>query len=441
MAVIGFNRGPFNRSMSGVYLKIAAVHEHTPAQEISVTTPDLDNYYWVTMSAAAAVTDVVRSIDFGIAGLVTPDTFTAFKATLPDHNSVDRTVFYGIVTTTKPTIIPGKNSAKCIGYDHGYYLARQYPPNGSIFSADTYDPKDIVSMMIGNDTTASEWRTQTGIYPYRLRDTSTSQTDDYVWQSSATRQQIISDLCNQFNSIFLIKPGTVSGEELPCAYFVPLADIDDAAVGLDLPDPVTFTNPDNYIVGDIKVEMKDETKYNKVTVYSFADDGSVYTDTASDPGVDDGSVLPIEYVEETTQYDETSIVGTADTLLGDLNREVSTYTAILLQRTDLELLQKVKFSGFTGVPSDWMRIISIKYSGKVADTRVEIQCMLDFDVMRSGIISRAMSATGVSNMQTIAQDAVNSSPKAMVGTVSSVGTNTCTITNERGESITVRYVE
>lgn len=108
-----------------------------------------------------------------------------------------------------------------------------------------------------------------------------------------------------------------------------------------------------------------------------------YEATWETAGVTAGTEKPREYppiwdregeLGLTTQDDVDEYCNTIQYLI---QTDPSIYHATLAKRTDLRLMQKVRFIGYDKIPSDEMRIIHITYRKGPQGIFVDIQCVLD----------------------------------------------------------------
>ena len=83
----------------------------------------------VSYTVRRSASDVMYSADVTIHDLVPQGTnFTRVKLVEPDHNGVDRLIFFGFLPAQTSTIQAAKNSTNYKGWDYGYYIASAYMP-------------------------------------------------------------------------------------------------------------------------------------------------------------------------------------------------------------------------------------------------------------------------------------------------------------------------
>lgn len=83
----------------------------------------------VSYTVRRSASDVMYSADVTFHDLIPQGTnFTRVKLIEPDHNGVDRLIFFGFLPAQTSTIQAAKNSTNYKGWDYGYYIASAYPP-------------------------------------------------------------------------------------------------------------------------------------------------------------------------------------------------------------------------------------------------------------------------------------------------------------------------
>jgi hypothetical protein len=109
---------------------------------------------------------------------------------------------------------------------------------------------------------------------------------------------------------------------------------------------------------------------------------------------------------------------------------------------DLELLQKIKIVGYTGVSENWMRITKIKKTVKATNTGIEKTVDIEFteNVKWSALkkMYRYSSDDMTSETETLVNSAISAIPGNQVGVVTSITGPTADVTLETGEIVTVR---
>lgn len=83
----------------------------------------------VSYTVRRSASDVMYSADVTFHDLIPQGVnFTRVKLIEPDHNGVDRLIFFGFLPAQTSTIQAAKNSTNYKGWDYGYYIASAYPP-------------------------------------------------------------------------------------------------------------------------------------------------------------------------------------------------------------------------------------------------------------------------------------------------------------------------
>jgi len=299
----------------------------------------------------------------------------------------------------------------------------------------------VITGLLGGD----DWMTETGIAPYSIQPVSewgdTLNRKVFDFDRTTSRIQAIQRICDYCRYVFIVKWRDIGGGILnPCAYFCNEDDIDTY---LDLPDPVTFTKPDPYVDDKITWDVKGDEKYNRVTVYGRESDGTSisYTDETAD--VTNGDEIPVEFVESAGAFTTAAQVqARAEELLTYFSTAQKTYTITLNQRTDLEILQKVKFSGWTEIPDSWMRIISISYTidDATATKRVQVQVTSETKLSQIRRMYRGMNPDPLSEADALFDAKAAAMPGNDVGTITAIDGNEATILLEDGRTVTARIV-
>ena len=365
------------------YLPFANQTYLTPDVQLLQKTYDL--WYFPAAYKTIVVGDILLGATSGDYGIVSGDRYGGY----------DGGSYYRIVTVINP--------ANTSGGEFGEYTSGENLTVGGVTYgvADGHavdvtgvitvvTPEVFVTDLLGGMT---GWQTLTGIYPYRmtpLPDGWSSSSDpvaiEFDFPSKTTKIQAIEKICKYAHYIFIVKPRTVAGVLTPCAYFIPETLIDDPAVGLDLPSaasPITFTSGNNFVLSPIEVDRKGEERYNRVTVKCQSLSGSEwFVSTLQTDGVSVGEEKPIEYFEINT---EIATQAECDARCTDLfnyySNHITTYTVTFLQRSDLQIMQRVYMVGYEEMPSDptsddLYRIVAIKYDYKEGGTVNDVVCTL-----------------------------------------------------------------
>jgi len=435
------------------------------AAETGVGTPyvaptpvqfDLTKYRFSSLTISRSAQDALWQCEGRIVGLDAPLAYKQFEVRVPDHNGVLRTLFVGFV--------PGRDYVRAVaadesiiqGYDAGFYLTRQYLPDGDLTYPREFGwgPARLLHYFLGEESVSvysrSRWEQITGIMPYRLENPPSyyewpySSRIDWVFQPKTTKAQAIQEICEKSGLVFLVKWRKINGAWTPCAYLVPEEDIDHSTRGLDLPDPVTFTHPDPHIMNGVRVTMRSDEKYNRIEVRSASPSGAWFHAVRETPALQSGDELPIEYLEERSDLPINADHGgwcnaRADELYAYYTKYAYTYTLTLINRVDLELYQRCRFYGFDSIPSgEMMRIVAITYNVLPTHTEVEITVTPDSRLSDLRRLQRSQAADSVSEVQTISQSQIDRVAMGEVGTVVGVEGNEAIVELERRADSSVR---
>ena len=402
----------------------------------------LDQLDLTQISVSKAVSDDIWAMSATIDGYQVLNTDVLRHATFAttDHNGVSRSIFAGIIPKSAPVIKHAANKTTLTGYDYAWYLAHQKVQSDYQHNTASVNPADIITGILGGD----DWEETTGIMPYKINqvaewgDTLNSRVFDFT--VGMTKKEAIAKICNYCRYIFMVKWLVVEGVATPAGYFVSEDDIDTE---LDLPDPVTFTYPDPYLAESIKPVIKGDERYNRVTVIGRNNAGGVFSLTVESDAVKAGDELAVEYIENSGSWTtQDQVDARAQELFDYYSVTAYTYTATADDRMDLELLQKIKIVGYTGVSENWMRITKIKKEVKATTDGVEKSVDIEFteNVKWSALrrMYRYASDDLTSETETIVSDALSSLGTTQVGTVTEKDGSTGTITLEDGTTISAR---
>ena len=402
----------------------------------------LDELDITQFSVSRGVSDDIWAMSATIDGLNEINTDVLRHATFSttDHQGVSQSIFAGILPKGAYTIRDAANKTVISGYDYAWFLSRQQVQTAYQHNTAGTNPATVIRGLLGG----ADWEETTGIMPYRINpvtawgDTLNSRVFDFP--IGITKKQAIDKICNYCRFVFMVKWIVVDGIATPAAYFVSEDDIDD---DLDLPDPVTFTFPDPYLVGEINPIAKGDERYNRVTVIGRNNAGGVFFCTVESPSVTAGDELAIEKIENSGSWTtQAQVDARAAELYGYYSATAYTYTAKLLDRMDLELLQKIRIVGYPGVSENWMRITRIKKIVRATKNGVEKLVELEFteNVKWSALrrMYRYSSDDMTNEIETIVDSKINQMPGLQVGVCTEIDGQSATVTLESGETITTR---
>lgn len=308
----------------------------------------------------------------------------------------------------------------------------------------TISPDQYVRRLLGGDNSGSDWDRLTGISPYRITacawsDTSDPVSVDFIFTEKTTKLQAIERICKYIRYVFFVK----IVNNYPSAYFIPESAIDDPAVGLDLPAMVSVTATDAYLVSPVKLERRGGEKYNKVTVRCQDLSGNWYESVLPLNG-DTGEEIPIEYSEiNQDAINQAECDQRCTDIYAYYSEQVKTYTATFLLRSDFRLLQKLSFTGVTGVPNAEYRIVGIEYQYADAGATNQVVCTIIADSQFQFWLNlNRVFTDSISEIQTIIKDYNNQQDKNEVGTVLAIDetAGVATIKTESGITKKVRSV-
>lgn len=359
-----------------------------------------------------------------------------------DHNGVSRTLFTGILPGNQPQLAPAEETSRITGYDYAWFLTQRKVPGAYLHNTAATNPATVVTGLLGGN----DWMSETGIEPYSIQTVDewgdTLNTRVFDFDRTTSRIQAIQRICDYCRYVFIVKWRDIGGILNPCAYFCHEDDIDTY---LDLPAEVTFTKPDPYVDDKITWDVKGDERYNRVTVYGRESNGASISFTAETPDVTNGDEIPVEFVESSGAFTTAAQVqARAEELLDYFSTEAKTYTVVLKNRVDLELLQKVRFIGWTEIPETSMRIISIAYTidDATATKKVQIQVTSETKLSQIRRMYRGMNPDPLSEAEALFDVKAASMPGNDVGTITAInddGTE-ATVLLEDGRTVTARII-
>lgn len=406
-------------------------------QYIPLDTLDITQF-----SVSKGVSDDIWAMNADIDGFTQLNTDVLRHATFSttDHLGVSQSIFAGILPKGSYTIKESENKTTITGYDYAWYLSRQQVQTAFQHNVASINPADIITGLLGGD----DWEETTGIMPYHILDVvgwgTTLNSKVFDFTIGTTKKQAIDKICAYCRCIFVVKWIVVEGVAIAAAYFISEDDIDTE---LDLPYPATFTYPDPYLAESIKPVVKGDERYNRVIVIGRNNAGGVFTATVESPAVTAGDELPIEKIENSGSWTtQTQVDARAAELFAYYNSVAYTYTASADDRMDLELLQKIQITGYTGVSENWMRITKIKKSIKATNNGIEKTVDIEFteNVKWSALrrMYRYSSDDMTNEIETTVDNKLSQIPGMQVGTCTALDGQEATIILESGETITTR---
>ena len=249
----------------------------------------------------------------------------------------------------------------------------------------TRTPADWFKSILGGENCMNV----TGIRPKKIIPCGWSSTSDppavpMIFGSQDSRMAAAKEFAAYLGYIVLVKLGDWgSGLYGPDFYAVPIASIDDPTDGLDLPASLTIANPDDFMDGSVELEQNGEAQYDRIWVRCRDLNGiwmeAIRTNSRVDNGEGPYRTLLLEPENIATRTDMNDY---AD-LMYDLHvGRACTWTATFYDRPDIELYQRIIFSGYgIKIPNGTYRIIHIKkdYGCAINKTTCLLMLATDWD--------------------------------------------------------------
>jgi len=253
--------------------------------------------------------------------------------------------FRGNITST-PVKLSYKGSTKQIyASDISILLNQKIPWDAQVIDLESTERvtwAQWIDYLVGTD--------DTGISFYTLG-SSDAINIQIVNDPNTTRYEAIQKISNYCQMIFFVKfvqlqPGVLQ----PQGFWLSPYDIDNKEGGLNLPEPLIFTWPDNSIVNEPTISDEQNTKYNSATVWGTrSDTEEVEAFTARSQKVVNQEENPLEFVQKDmalAERETTAKIEAIKWLLYQLSPQ-DAVTMKFVNRGDLELYQRIKFgSGF-----------------------------------------------------------------------------------------------
>ncbi len=362
-------------------------------------TLDIADYKTESWTVSKSITDALWVLSAKIDRHNSPAFVEQIQACCNDHNNAPHTRFVGIIPTTDIVIATVSDKSQITGYDQAWYLTVQYVPADERIVAEDVNPSDTIGALLGG----TSWATATGIKPHQINTVAVWEDikKPFEFGDRCTRWQAIQEICDYCNFVFVVKWHDDAGTWVPSAYFIHELDIDDPTNGLNIPDATTITNPDPNMVSGVLVTDSPAHKYNRVMVsgYDATTNSYIYA-TAETAAVVANTEIPIEYVcADAAIMSQSAAGGRAQELLDFFQDSAKIYSVRFMKRMDLELYQKIIFSGYSKIESDVMRITKITYSKQSVSDIVTIEFSKDQAIQQLRRLDRAVNPDYVSGSQ------------------------------------------
>jgi len=380
---------------------------------------------------------------FGEYDLDTAENIAAYFIT-EDHLGIDQVLFIGILLSSSWSYDPGNDITSISGCGLGYFESMQYVPETYLHNYASVNPAVTIYGITGGD----EWAGSGGIEPYRIMPVTawggTLNTRVFDFDRLTSIKNAIQKICDYTRHVHFVQ-SMIDMFNRPVArrYFVHENDLDTY---MDLPAPVTITNPDNYLKAGVDVESKGEEVYNYIVVIGQDPFGGVISAVRASDDAIQGTVPLKVYPERTGAFTtQAQCQARADELYDFYVDPATVYSATFLDRMDFRLLQKIRFSGYASFATDWMRITDIDYTvasqGDGIEKSVKIQFTLDSKFSNVRRMYRSSIPDPVGEIESVFDAKMSQIPGNEIGTVQSLnGDGTATVLLEDGREIIARII-
>lgn len=306
------------------------------------------------------------------------------------------------------------------------------------YSLTEYYPEDWVERVLENVDGGGS----TGIDPYRLANSATLWADPstgiqktFFFEDKETIVQCVDRIAEYMDYIFF-RRWTVSGSVYtPAAYFIPESDIDSETDGLDLPAKVTITPTSYAVISPARYERSGGENFNRIIVRCQDLETSQWFMAIKETAEIGTGAIPRTYKETNGNISKQEEADNrADDLYDYYCTPILKYTVLLRARSDLQLIQLLAFSGFTGkITNADYRIVEIlyRYADQGAVNHTQVVVIPDSQFRAYLQLKRTFSDT-VAKMRAIIQDIRNGEMSVDIGTVRAINGNEVTMVTDQG---------
>lgn len=396
--------------------------------------------YIISGSVSKTVQDAAWRLNFDVEHRWDVTLFTtSYSVIREDHNGTDRRIFFGFIPAASFVHQIAAHNMSVTMVDYGWYLSRQKVQAAVIKDYLDSDPAEIIEQLLG----AANSGNTTGVGEYTLYtnpDWSTVK-KTFQWTTETTKWDAIQEMCAYTGYVFHMLWSAEGVTPLYAkAYYVKASELDDGKI--DLPAAVTITNPSDEIISLTYIENQMDM-INQVVVHGYnASQNAYYIHTHQSPAVTAGEECPVAYTYKDLGGGLDSQAKTqakATSLYNDLYIVPVTYKAVFKRRYDLQLYQKITFSGYSGITTDAMRITGICYNFSIKDETVEIQCSpIDtLTISNPEQVARSMDANIITEEGLVAEDRIRRLPTVSIATITDVSGNLVEVNFDKESDKTV----
>jgi len=400
---------------------------------------DLSTLDLSTVNVSQGVLDTHPTIQAKVNGVYTTPTTTDQYAyyTTTDHLGIDQAIFIGILPGSEVEYNPADDLTSLSGSGLGYYQTQQPVPDLFLHNYASQNP----ALTVRGITGADEWAGVGGIEPYRIMPVAawgtTLNTKVFDFSRTDMVKTSLNRICDYTRHLYLVQSALVSGNPVSRSYFLHEDDVDTY---LDLPSPVTITNPSDYLDGKLRSVWRGEEKFNAFLVIGRDQTGVTLSGYYAAPEVIQGDAPPKVYIETSGAWTtQAQLTARAYELYLFYGTAASVYSARLFDRTDLRILGQIRFLD-QDISDAWMRITNVSYDiGPDIEKSVTIQFTSDIKFSNMRRMYRSMLPDPVAEMQAVFNDSMSNVPGNDVGAITTLnGDGTALITLEDGRQVTSR---
>lgn len=434
---------------------------------------ELRDYSLISCDISKSTDDTYIQLSGTFADLVVPPEKSTVKYIARDPEGNQYILFSGKVVANSPTLRYVGSNLNMRAADNSRNLAVQKIP----WTYQTMGGGDESWAWLVRALLDTE---MTGVQAKNIINTA-AVSKQFVFDPKTSRLEAIQKIAAYIGGIINIKliSKVVDGITVtePYFYLVPPEYIDEPANGFDLPDPITFTWPDNSMLDEPVVTSEPDEKYNKVIVYgTLSDTNESVVAAAYSPAVYLGEEKAREYIIEDNSITEKGSTAEREAIkwLIYFMSPRATVSAKFVNRFDFELYQRVRFgAGFPaalraltnsvqmpyvvafdprdepnsthiidvlGVPSpEWLRVSAIKYHSENMEETCELTLITDYIYASSDPVINPPYSDYLSPgyRKPIINDPVSTTQSIVDGTISKqLQPETCTVLSINTENKT-----
>jgi hypothetical protein len=227
---------------------------------------------------------------------------------------------------------------------------------------------------------------------------------------------------------------------IPAAYWVPVGEIDDPVLGLDLPPPVVIRSPgENPKSGSATAIENTDERFNRVILRGHDEAGVYYENVAETDAVQAGEEIALEYFEQNDKCTSAAkCQAHAEGMLAFFQLDQRSWEMTLMQRLVLELYQLIKFERHPKLPAVWCRITSLEKHVASMDDYASLTLIPDQALAAQRSLQRMLYPLQTSNISDVVTHALQRQAQAEPALATAQSGNMITVVLDSGPTVTAR---